>query len=102
MADHLAEPIASAATVATVNASKIGTVSGVVVATTASYFGDYGIAIAGLCFTILFGILGLLVSWHFKSKEHKLKEAEAVRDAERHEMAKAEHRATIDRLASSR
>jgi hypothetical protein len=93
MSEYLAEPVTSAATIATINASKLGTVGGAVVATSASFFGEYGIAILGLCFTVLFGLLGLIVTYHFKNKEHALKVKE---DARRD----AEHAATMARLTA--
>lgn len=93
MSDYLTEPAASAATLATINASKFGTVGGAVVAGGASFFGEYGIAILGLCFTVMFGLMGLVVTYHFKTKEHALK----VKEDERRD---AEHAATMARLTS--
>lgn len=90
MADQYVEPITTATT-SLVTVSKIGTVGGVGVAGVAEMFGERSIALFGLGFTILFGVLGLLVTYHFKNKEYVLKAKEDNRRDE-------EHAATMARL----
>lgn len=100
MQNYISEPVASAATIGTINASKIGVVGGAVVATSANAFGEYGVVIIGWAITIGFGILGLWVTLHFKKKEHAFKAKEDSRRDEEHKAAMAERAAMIARLTS--
>lgn len=94
MAEQYVEPITTATTTA-VTISKLGTVSGTAVAVGASWFQQYGIAVAGLAFTVLFGALGLIVSHYFKNKEFELDRDLKIKEDKRRD---EEHAATMLRL----
>lgn len=94
MTDQYVEPITTTATTL-VTISKLGTVGSTAVAAGASWLQQYGIAVAGLAFTVLFGVLGLLVSHYFKNKEFELNEKLKNREDQRRD---EEHKATMARL----
>lgn len=85
---HISE---SAAT--TVTISKVATPSTAVASYAAMKLGESELALIGLFFTIVFGLLGLLVNWYFRHKENKRRDEE-------HAMHKAEHEATMARLTA--
>ncbi len=101
MHDQLAEPIGQAAST-TITVAKIGTPTSAAIAGLAGMAGDNLIALAGLFFTILFGVLGVVVSYYFKHKAHQLAremayEELALKRQENTRLA-IEHEATMKRL----
>jgi hypothetical protein len=95
MSDQYVEPITAATTAVTI--SKLGSMSGTAVAVGASWFQQYGIAVAGLAFTVLFGALGLLLSHYFKNKEFEFNRDLKIKEDARRD---AEHVATMARLTA--
>jgi hypothetical protein len=61
---------------AVVTVSKFGTVTGGLTTIIADRMSNLPIAVYGLWATILFGTLGLLVTYYFKNKEYKIKLAD--------------------------
>jgi hypothetical protein len=59
-----------------VTISKFGTVLGGLTTIIADRMSNLPIAVYGLWATILFGTLGLLVTYYFKNKEYKIKLAD--------------------------
>jgi hypothetical protein len=61
---------------AVVTIAKVGTVTGGSTTVVAGWLSYIPIAVYGLIATIVFGILGLAVTYYFKNKEYRLKLAE--------------------------
>jgi hypothetical protein len=61
---------------AVVTVAKVGTIAGGSTTMVAGWLSYIPIAVYGLAATILFGILGLAVTFYFKNKEYRIKLAE--------------------------
>jgi hypothetical protein len=56
--------------------AKIGTVTGGLTTVIAGYLSNIPIAVYGIFVTILFGVMGLAVTYYFKNKEYRIKLAD--------------------------
>jgi hypothetical protein len=61
---------------AVITVAKVGTVTSGFTTVVAGWMHEVPVSVYGLLTTILFGILGLAVTYYFKNKEYRLKLAE--------------------------